>query len=148
MANSKKLTIQVAPKPALAISRQAFKAEKLVYLAVVNKPLAYPHSKSRIAYIGTTEVGASRMAASAAHRAKSLFALHGVKTLYFHVVTCAPRQKVNTWKKLESGLILAFKHLYGEVPRCNIQGKRKKWADELEYFTIKRLESVLKKHET
>jgi hypothetical protein len=49
MANKQKLTIRTAAKPALVISRPAFNAERLVYLAVANKPLKYPHGKSCIA---------------------------------------------------------------------------------------------------
>ncbi|WP_146076094.1 hypothetical protein [Caldimonas caldifontis] len=147
MANNKKLTIRTAAKPALVISRPAFSAERLVYVAVANKPLKYPHGRSCIAYIGTTKSGASRIAASAAARAKDLLALHGVTSLSFHIVTCASRQRVKSWHKLETGLILSFRHMYGTVPRCNIKGKNQKWKDELEYFTRSRLEAVLKKYE-
>ena len=148
MANNKKLTIRTAAKPALVISRPAFSAERLVYVAVANKALKYPHAKSRIAYIGTTKAGAARIASSAAYRAKDLLALHGVTSLSFYVVTCAARQRVKSWHKLEVGLILAFKHLYGQVPKCNVKGKNQKWSDEFEYFTRSRLENVLKKYET
>jgi hypothetical protein len=147
MANNKKLTIRTAAKPALVISRPAFKAEKLVYLAVANKALKYPHGKSRVAYIGTTEAGASRIASSAAFRAKDLLALHGVTSLEFYIVTCAARQKVKSWRKLESGMIIAFKHMYGTVPKCNVIGKNQQWSDELEYFTRSRREAVLKKYQ-
>jgi hypothetical protein len=147
MANHKKLIIKASAKPALIISRPALKAERLVYVAVTNKPLKYPHAKSRVAYVGTTQAGAARIAASAAYRAKQLLALHGVNTLSFYIVTCAARQGIKSWRKLESGLLLAFKHMYGTVPKCNVQGKNKKWGDELEYFTRPRLENVLKKYE-
>ena len=148
MANKKKLTIRTAAKPALVISRPAFNAERLVYLAVANKALKYTHGKSCIAYIGTTKAGAARIASSAAFRAKDLLALHGVTSLSFYVVTCAARQRVKSWHKLEVGLILAFRHMYGTVPKCNVKGKNQQWSDELEYFTRSRLESVLKKHGT
>ena len=147
MANDKKLTIRTAAKPALVISRPAFTAEKLVYVAVANKALKYAHGKSRIAYIGTTAAGASRIASSAAFRAKDLLALHGVTSLEFYIVTCAARQKVKSWRKLESGMIIAFKHMYGTVPKCNVKGKNQQWNDGLEYFTRSRLEGVLKKYQ-
>jgi predicted GIY-YIG superfamily endonuclease len=146
MSNNKKLTIKTHGNAAITINRHAVKAEKLVYLAQANKSFTYPHGKSRIVYIGTTKDGASRIASSAAAKAADLLKLHGVTRLDFHVVTCASRQKVKTWRKLESGLILAFKHRYGEVPKCNIQGKNKAWGDELEYFTRDRLEKVLEKY--
>lgn len=132
--------------PAVTIHRRALKREKLVYIACANKPKRYPHGRSRIAYIGTTKAGASRIAASAAAKARELLADHGVGQLDFFVVGCAPRQKVETWRKLERGLILTFKYLFGEPPVGNTQGKRMKWRDELEYFTRSRLESVVKKY--
>lgn len=146
MANTKKLTIQTTKQPAFVISRNALKAERVVYLAVTNKALSYPHGKSSIAYIGTTKSGADRIATSAAAKARELLALHGVKRLEFYVVTCVSRQKITSWKKLESGLILSFRQLYGSPPMCNTQGKKKKWTDELEYFTRSRLESVITKY--
>jgi hypothetical protein len=144
---AKKLTISHSLKPVLVISRQAFKAEKLVYIAVANKPLNYEHGKSCVAYIGTSKNGASRMAESAAERARDLCRLHGVSSLSLYVVTCSARQRLRSWRKLESALILAFKHRYGTVPICNKSGARQKWSDELEYFTRSRLEKVLDKHE-
>jgi len=147
MTKEKKLTIRIGAKPALVITRPAFRVEMLVYVAVANKQLKYPHGRSCIAYIGTTKAGASRIAASAASRAKELLALHGVTSLSFFVVTCQAHANVDSWKKLEVGLILAFKHLYGTVPKCNVVGKNRQWSDELNYFTRKRLETTLKRYE-
>jgi hypothetical protein len=144
MANKKKLTIRTSKRYAIKITRSAFKADRLVYVAVANKKLKYPHGKSRIVYIGTTKAGASRIANSAAYRATDLLELYGVNELSFFIITCATRQAVQTWRKLESGLILAFKYLYGEPPKCNTKGKNQKWKDELEYFTRNRLEAVIK----
>jgi hypothetical protein len=146
MANNKKLTVQTSHRPAITIARSALKADRLVYIAVANKQLKYPHGKSSITYIGTTKAGAPRIASSAAKRATQLLALHGVKELSFFVVTCSARQAVKTWSKLEVALILTFKHMYGAPPRCNTKGKKQKWKDELEYFTRGRLESVIKKY--
>lgn len=146
MANSKKLTIQMPKQSALTITRSAVKADRLVYLAVANKKLKYKHGSSRIAYIGTTGAGASRIASSAAKRATQLLALHGVMELEFFVVTCVARQRVKTWQKLEVGLILTFKAIYGEPPRCNKKGKNQKWKDEADYFTEGRLRSVIEKY--
>ena len=146
MANSKKLTIKTSKRSAITITRSAIKADHLVYVAVANKKLKYPHGGSRIAYIGTTKAGAKRIANSAAYRAPQLLALHGVSELSFFVITCAPRQAVETWRKLEVGLILTFKHTYGEPPKCNTKGKNQKWKDELEYFTRIRLEGVIEKY--
>ena len=141
-----KLTIQTMKHAAVTIHRRALKRKKLVYIARANKPRRHPHGRSRIVYIGTTKAGASRIAASAAAKARQLLEEHGVKQLDFFVVGCAPRQKVETWRKLERALILTFKHLYGEPPVGNTQGKRMKWRDELTYFTRNRLESVIGKY--
>lgn len=146
MANNKKLTVQASEQPALIITRSAVTADRLVYIAVANKKLKYPHGTSCIAYIGTTEAGASRIASSAAYRATQLLAIHGVSKLSFFVITCTARQSVKTWRKLEVGLILTFKHAYGEPPKCNKKGRNQKWKDEREYFTRNRLESVIEKY--
>ena len=136
-----------SPKlPAVTITREAVKSDKLVYFAVANKPWSYPNGKSRIVYIGTTQNGAHRMAASAAMKAGDMLDLHGVKQLEFFAITCKSRQNVKTWRKLERALILTFKYLYGEAPECNVQGKNMKWTDELKYFTRNRLESVIAQH--
>jgi hypothetical protein len=144
MANKKKLTIQTTKRYAIKITRSAFKADRLVYVAVANAKLKYPHGKSRIVYIGTTKAGARRIASSAAYRAPDLFGLYGVNELSFFIITCSTRQAVKTWSKLESGLILTFKYLYGEPPKCNKKGKNQKWRDELAYFTRNRLEAIIK----
>src|SRR5688572_14888607 len=98
-----KLTVKSSSSPAVTITREAVKSDKLVYIAVANKPLRYLHGRSRIAYIGTTKTGAHRMAASAAAKAQEMLDLHGVKQLEFYTVTCKSRQNVQTWRKLERG---------------------------------------------
>jgi len=128
------------------ITREAVKTKKLVYLAVTSKRLAYPKGNSRIAYIGTTKKGSDRVARSAANRANELLDLRGVSSLEFFVVTCHPRQRVKTWRKLESGLVLAFKDLFGSPSKCNEQGKNMKWANERDYFTLTGLKGVVKKY--
>ena len=146
MANHKKLIIRASKASSIVITRNALEAECLVYVAVVNKPLKYRHGQSHIAYIGTTQAGAGRIAASAAGRAPELLQLHGVNQLSFFVITCSKRQNVETWKKLETGLILTFKRVFGEPPRCNKQGKNRKWNDELDYFTSSRLEKIIEQY--
>ncbi len=139
-----KLTIKSPKLPAVTITREAVKSDKLVYFAVANKAVVYPNGeKSRIVYIGTTQNGAHRMAASAAIKALDMLGMYGVKQLQFFSITCKSRQNVKTWRKLERGLLLTFKYLYGGVPKSNIQGKRMKWTDELAYFSRSRLESVV-----
>lgn len=141
----RKLTIKAPRSPALTINRDAVKGDRLVYLAVANKRVHYRYGSSYIVYVGTTQAGASRIAASAAAKASSMLALHGVKQLEFFVVTCKGRKRVKTWKKLERGLILTFRELFGDIPRCNVQGTRIKWTDELNYFTANRLREIVKR---
>lgn len=141
-----KLTIQTMKNAAVTIHRRALRRDKLVYVACANRSRRHPHGRSRIVYIGTTKAGASRIAASAAAKARDILEDHGVKKLDFYVVGCAPRQNVETWRKLERGLILTFKYLFGEPPVGNTQGRRMKWRDELTYFTRGRLESVIKQY--
>jgi hypothetical protein len=144
MAN--RLTIRTYKKPAVIINRSAVATQRLVYIAVSNKALRYRYGRSRIVYIGTTRAGASRIAASAAAKAKEMLALYGVRHLEFHVVRCPRRQNVQTWRILERGLLLTFREEYGEVPSCNTQGKRMKWRDERKYFTGGRLRSIIEKY--
>jgi hypothetical protein len=146
VANKNKLTIQTSKHYAIKITRSAFKADRLVYVAVANAKLKYSHGKSRIVYIGTTKAGARRIANSAAYRAPELLGLYGVNELSFYIITCSARQAVKTWQKLEAGLILTFKYLYGEPPQCNKKGKNQTWKDELEYFTRNRLEAIIKNY--
>ena len=142
----RKLRIRAAGKPAVVIHRSAIQRDRVVYIAVANKPSKYPHGRSRIVYIGTTKAGASRIAASAAGKARELLGLHGDTHLEFHVVSCLPRQKVQTWRKMERGLLLCFRERFGEIPKCNRQGKRMKWRDELKYFTEARLRSIVERY--
>jgi hypothetical protein len=141
----RKLTIKVPKNPALTINRDAIRGERLVYLAVANKRVHYPYGSSRIVYIGTTRAGARRIAASAAAKAPDMLALHGVNELSFFVVTCKGRRRVKTWTKLERGLLLTFRQIFGEIPRCNRQGNRMKTTDELYYFTESRLREIIRR---
>ncbi len=142
----RKLSIREARKPAVVINRSAIQRDRVVYIAVANKPSRYAYGRSKIVYIGTTKTGASRVAQSAAGKARDLLALHGVTHLEFHVISCAPRQKVKTWQKLERGQLLTFRHIYGQIPKSDTQGKRMKWRDERKYFTEARLRSIVEKY--
>jgi len=146
MPNNKKLTIRTSAEPAISIMRNALHAEQLVYIAVVNKPLAYRDGQSCIAYIGTTKAGVKRIATSAAYRAPELLQLHGVHQLSFFVVTCVARKRVKTWQKLERALIITFKQRFGEPPKCNNKGTKQSWNDEHHYFTQTRLEGIIRQY--
>jgi len=138
-----RLHIKTTRKPVIVVARTALHEKKLVYVACANKTLRYPRSRSRIVYIGTTKNGISRIAASAARAAKRFLSLHGVRSLELFVVTCRARPGMQSWRKLERGLLLAFKDEFGEVPVGNTQGKNSFWNDEANYFKISRLRSVI-----
>lgn len=140
------LTIQTSSLPAVTVSRPALKAKELVYIAVANKPIKYSNGKSRIVYIGTTAAGVDRIAVSAANKAGMLLGHHGITSLEFFVVTSSSKSGTKTWRKLERGLLLAFKDVYGEPPTCNTAGKRMKWTDETDYFSNYRLTSIIEKY--
>jgi hypothetical protein len=92
----------------------------MVYILAANKYIPYKNGRSQILYIGTTKKGAGRPAASAVGKASEVFyKLHGVKTIDVHIATCAKRNKVQTWKELESALLDAFRKRYFELPHYN-----------------------------
>lgn len=138
-------TIRMSTVPAVVIHRASLKAERLVYLALANKKLKYRLGSSRIAYIGTTKNGASRIAQSAAAKVDILYDW-GVSSLEFYVVTCTPIKRVKTWRKLERSLVIRFREMFGEPPKRNKQGRYFRWLDEKRYFTLERLESVITKY--
>jgi len=144
---ARKLSIRVSDKPAVTIRRSALRAEKLVYVATASKPIRYKFGRSPIVYIGTTSAGIDRIASSAAIKARELLGEHGIRHLDFHVVACRPLQKVKSWRKLESALLIAFREKYGVVPVGNTKGKNQRWRDEKRYFTESRLKSVLESFE-
>jgi hypothetical protein len=142
-----KLRVKVHPRPTLVIHRTAINEARLVYVGSVNKALKYRYGRSTIAYIGTTRRGVGRIAGSAAAKAPDMLRLHGVRELAFRVITCGKRQRVKTWAKLEHALLLTFREMYGDVPRCNTQGSKIRETDEFEYFTRARLRKILEEFE-
>jgi NAD-dependent SIR2 family protein deacetylase len=141
----KRLRISLKRREAITVDRVIAGKLKLAYVICADKKLRYGKKRSKIAYIGTTKNGIDRFAQSAASRSEEVFALHGVERFTVHVVTCTPRQKVKTWHKLERALIIAFKVAFGEVPKCNVQGKHKNytWTGENKMFSIARLLTVI-----
>ena len=140
MAGKRKLTIRTSKKPAITIGRGAHQHSKLAYIATANKLVKYRWGRSAIVYIGTTEKGGDRIAASAAFQAQSLLKIFGVKALRFYVVTCKSKQKVKSWRLLEDALLLTFRAQYGELPKGN---KKRGGKKALDYFREARLRKVL-----
>ena len=114
------LKVRYGSRSLLTLTRSHRWSDKMVYILAANKHLPYENGRSRIIYIGTTKKGAGRPAASAVNKASEVFyKFHGVKTIDVHIVTCAARKKLRTWKELESSLLDAFRNRYFELPRQN-----------------------------
>jgi hypothetical protein len=121
---------------------------KLCYVICANRMIRYKNGNSRIVYIGTTKNGIARVAPSAAYRATVILQEHGINSLEIRIVTCGVRRRVRTWFKLERALLLRFKERYGDVPRCNVQGKHFVETNEFDLFARKRVDDILKNLET
>ena len=131
----RRLKLSLKRVHAIEVTRIAIGNQKLVYVPTADRKFAYPHGKSAVAYIGTTEKGIERVASSAAHRAESILSRFGVKRVIARIVTCQPRRHVKSWKKLERAMLLAFRAEYGAVPVCNSHGKKIREGDEYSYFS-------------
>lgn len=116
----RKLKVSSSKRALLTITRSHQWTDKMVYILVANKPHKYKNGRSHILYIGTTRRGADRPATSAVNKAtEAFYKLHGVKTIDVHIVTCAPRRALQTWKRLESALLDVFRNKYFQLPRYN-----------------------------
>ncbi len=139
----RRLAIRLERDHAMSVTRVAVRADRLVYALVADRRVQYDGAKSRVVYIGTTRMGASRLASSAAERADSILREHGIRSFSVRVMTCRSRQRVRTWHKLERALLLIFKEMYGTVPKCNSHGVNMEEADEFYYFARARVRDVL-----
>jgi hypothetical protein len=128
---------------AMSVSRISIGREKLVYILLADKKLRYPSGRSRIAYIGTTKRGISRIAQSVASRSNHILNLHGVHAFEARIVTCGPRQHVKTWMRLERALLVAFRETFGEVPKCNAHGTKMKHSGVFDLFARTRIDTVI-----
>src|SRR5258708_5787212 len=113
---SKVIRIKLHNDPAITISRAAYAAEELVYIAVANKQIRYGHGPSCIVYFGTTKRGARRIAGSAAWKAETLLQHYGLRELKFYVVTCGAGASTKAARKLERALIIRFRERFGAPP--------------------------------
>lgn len=141
----RRLQVNLNKKLVMTVHRRILKKKKVVYLLIATSPVKYNGGRSRIVYIGTTEKGADRIAASAAGRAEEIMSTRGLKHLEVFVVFCNPRPGLPTWEWLEDALLAEFRAEYEELPMCNSQGKKKKWDEELDrVFKRKAINKVLK----
>jgi hypothetical protein len=116
----RKLKVKPPKQALLTITRSRQWTDKMVYILATNKSHKYRNGRSKILYIGTTKKGAGRPAASAVNKASEAFYnLRGVKTIEVHLVTCAPRRAMQTWRRLESALLDIFRSKYFQLPKYN-----------------------------
>lgn len=144
MSAKRRLPISLKRNPAITATLVSLDGDRLVYLLIADRRLRYATGKSRIAYIGTTKNGASRIASSVAARAPDILAIRGVRSFEARVVTCKPRQNVKTWHVLERAFLLEFRDLFGEVPWCNSHGTNIRERQEFsKYFSRSRVRGIL-----
>lgn len=138
-----RLRVTLNRRVAMELHRAALGGSRLVYVIVQDKKIRYATGRSRVAYVGTTKMGASRIAHSAAYRARQILGQRGVESFHVRIITSQPRQHVVTWRRLERALLLTFRDMYGEPPICNVHGVRMKETDEFDYFSRARLRRIL-----
>jgi hypothetical protein len=143
------MRVSVNRKPAMTVYRRALKHRKFVYVLAARKPLRYRNGRSRVLYIGTTKKGISRIAASVAHRSKTILKQRGVREMDVHVVSCEKRSGLKSWTLLERALVAQFRSRYWNVPLCNMQLKNKRSSAHLDkLFKPRALEKILSIFET
>jgi hypothetical protein len=143
MPTLRRLHVTLHRGEAMRVSRAAIKKQRLCYILVADKRIRYADGGSRIVYIGTTGRGMGRIAGSVAQRSHEVLAHRGVREFHVRIVSCQPRQNVQTWRKLERALLLVFKERYGEPPLCNTHGRRMRERDEFRYVQWRRIEGIL-----
>lgn len=141
--SKRRASISLKRDAAIEAHRVILGNEKLVYVLVAEKKLQYRSGRSSIVYVGTTKNGRARIAQSVATRAARILSFPGVRSFEARIVTCVGRQRVKMWLKLERALLLAFRDLFGEVPRCNLHGAKIRETDEFEYFRKERLRRIV-----
>lgn len=144
MSGNGRLRIKCKGIETARLTRDCLRDKRLVYVILADRKLAYPDGKSPIAYIGMTRKGVSRVLSSLAFRAKTILRLRGVRACYVKLVTCTPRDGLETWRILERALLAGFRHTYGDTPRCNTQGKKLKLRKSLKHFRPERIAKILK----
>jgi len=141
--SQRRLSVMVKWPPAMTVTRVSVRHLRLCYIITTNKVITYPRGRSKVVYIGTTRHGVDRLASSAATRAASILGSHGITHFEVHVVTCAARQHVRTWWKLERALLISFKQRFGRTPLVNSYGRSFRESNEFHYFARSRIRAVL-----
>ncbi len=143
---TRRLSVSLKKSVAMRVYRSLVTNQELVYVHLASKKQSYKHgAKSRIVYIGTTKKGQARVASSMAERAKTILKLHGVTSFEVRIITCRRRQNVSSWKQLETALLIAFRSIYGAIPRYNKQGKNLDHDNKCwKYFARSKIDRVIK----
>jgi hypothetical protein len=145
----RKLNVEYKAQSVMDLKRSRRWSRKMVYVIRADRGIRYPHQRSRVIYIGTTRKGAERPASSAADKAFKAFEdLHGVKGVEVHIVTCTRRKHLESWRLLESALLVVFKYIHGKLPHFNKKiGQFRKIDQVNAFFSEKRLRNILKELE-
>jgi hypothetical protein len=120
------------------VERRCVEYTKLVYVVLADRGVDYPTDSSRVVYIGRTSNGFDRISESvnalASPWRKRIFQKLQIDLLTARVVTCTPRQRVQTWAKLERALLGAFREIHGRVPWGNRHGMHLVADSESRFF--------------
>lgn len=143
MPAKRRANISLKKDTAFKVTRVSVGDDRLVYVMVACKKLNYSKGRSRIAYIGTTKNGIFRVSGSVAERADHILRLHGVESFEVRIITCHRRKHVKMWYRLERALLVVFRELYGEPPRCNGQTHGKNAGTVFDLFARARVKRVL-----
>lgn len=140
-----KLHVRLVQDSAMRVFDVSVSSEKLVYVIRLDKRIRYRHGSSYIAYIGSTENGISRMAESAAKKARPCLTRYGVKEFNVYVITSRGKPGAQAWwKKLERALLIAFRQRYGDIPEENTQGRNFIETDEFDMFSRDKVMEILR----
>jgi hypothetical protein len=64
------------------------------------------------------------------------------------LLTCRPRKRVQTWRKLERAFLLVFRELHGnDIPYLNKQGKEITERGEFDIFSKERIRTLIRELE-
>ena len=145
----RKLNVKYKPQSVMDLKRSRQWSRRMVYVIRADRRLHYPNRRSHVIYIGTTKRGAGRPASSAADKAFEAFEdLRGVKRVEVHIVTCTRRRNLESWRVLESALLVVFKYIHGKLPRFNKKLGQFRDLDQIsDFFSERRLRNILKELE-
>lgn len=143
MPNKRRMQISLKRNPAMHVTREAVKKQKVVYVLIADKKVRYEKGNSKVVYIGMTRKGVSRLARSVAARAQKILGKLGIRSFDVRIVTCKGRPNVKSRRLLERGLLVTFRKKYGNAPLCNTQGRRMRMRNVEEYFRQKALTRIL-----